>query len=233
VRQLLPLAALPLAALPLLNCVSSRSFSPTENATMPSPTGRAAAQYDVEAAEGELAHVEVWSQGAYTAKVDGVDATVLEVGMRVEPETDERAYLIEDSLTLDAVNLDEERLDELPPIRVDRAAMHDGTAAYTAFFRLPDGVGPGDIDSFRLKWRVKVGDMTYTQRTPFLQDYPTAYYAYGWGSPWYYSGFYSPYYNPFFYDPFYYPLYYPMGWRGGPDFVGPGAVYEAPTWVAR
>jgi hypothetical protein len=181
-RPLVPIAALP--ALALGCALAPRGFDAVENATLPSPAGLAAAQYDVEGDIGELAHVEVWSGGVYRARVDGVERTLVEVNLRVEPDAGRDAVLVRDTLALDAVQTDHRRILEVSPLRVDRARpLEGGATEYTAYFALPEGVRPGDVRSFRVRWQVRAGDVTYGQRTPFLEALPPPY-AWTWGWSW-------------------------------------------------
>jgi hypothetical protein len=174
------LAALP--ALALGCALAPRTFAPAENATLPAPGGGAAAQYDVEGEGGELAHVEVWSGGVYRAQVDGEARTLVEVTLRLEPGPGRDGVLIRDALVLDAVQTGQRRLRDVPPVRVDREVLQDGEGTeYTAFFALPADVRPGDVVAFRLRWQVLAGEVTYLQRTPFLEDLPPPYLAWSWG----------------------------------------------------
>jgi hypothetical protein len=160
------------AAIAVAGCASTsnrpESMRPTERAT-----GVGADEYPE--AEYELRHtaeVRVWSRGAYVAKVDGRDRTVVHVGFEVENPTTAPLYLIGQAIAVTAVRAGERTVREPPlaslegDLRVPPGEKHD----FDFTFALPVGVDPQDVDAFDVRWAVTGEGIRHREITGFVED---------------------------------------------------------------
>lgn len=187
----------------LAACASNiKSFEPTERVDAISPQGYTAALYDLDVGEERLGEVKVWTRGIYRTEVRGIDQTVVHVGLAVENQRGEPIRIPVQRLYLDSVMLERQTVKNIAPSQVvgDLTVAPGTLNEIDAYFVLPPGVNPGDVDAFRIHWGLRDNGRLYTQITPFIQQRMPEYAAY---YPYYYPGFYySPFYDPF-YDPFY------------------------------
>ncbi len=180
------------------------SFEPSERVTAISPEGTLAAEYPIRGTTGDLGEVKVWSRGTFRGKVNGQERTLLHVGFDIENSTDRPLMFDTSSIRLESAQANSKVFGGLVPASVVGqgaiAGNSDGTV--DAYFELPHGISPQEMDSFRVRWDVSAGAQTFSQRTPFLEvpDYSYAY----------------PYYDPFF-DP-YWGGYWPVAGYG---YYGP------------
>ena len=165
------------------------SFEPGERATAQSPQGYTAAEYELATRRGDLGDVKVWSRGARVMAVNGVERTVVHVGFEVENSSDREIEL--QDLSLDSAMLDRQILSAIQPARIEGATLIEPgqMKQIDAYFPLPAGVSPQEVDAFRIRWRIRGPGVVYSQHTPFIENVSetVAYY-------------YTPYYDPFYYD---------------------------------
>lgn len=171
---------------------SRESFEPAERATAQAPNGFTAAEYAIQGTRGDLADAKVWSRGAYRAELDGRMQTIVHVGFELENNGNAPLTLRRESLSLDSATLDRRVLQDIYPASIvgDLTIPPGNRGEVHAYFAMPEGVKPTDVDAFRVKWRVEDGQVSYSQRTPFVEitrDERVAYY-------------YTPFYDPFYYD---------------------------------
>ncbi len=193
------------ASLAGVGCVSSRAFVPTEHVTALSPNRQLAAEYTVREDDRLVAEVKLWALGATrNAGEEDDDATVVQVGFEIQNHTGDVVRLETKDLALQDVKLGDGVVDRVPLLRVSGAsevrAGEEGEL--TAVFRLPGGVWPSEVRSYRVSWTLTNGGR-YHQKTPFVAA-PARYYD-DW--PYYY---YSPFYFQFS-GGWYYP--YPYRYR--------------------
>jgi hypothetical protein len=176
---------------------TTENFLPSERATSRSPEGYTAAEYQIQGETGSLGEVKVWSRGAYRSEVDGAPRTVLHVGFDIDNSSDEPLTLDSGRISLDYASLNDKTLVNLQPDRVVGQAAVPAHASHSvqAFFVLPHGFSPQNLDAFRVQWAISNGEITYSQRTPFLEVQEPMYAGY----------YYSPFYDPFLDGPYFYP----------------------------
>jgi hypothetical protein len=182
----------------LAGCATPERFTPGERATAISPQGYTAADYEM-VVEGErLGDVMVWSNGARKSEADG-DRTMIHVGFHVENDSDL-------PIEIDPAEVEIRAKADDRVIRRSHADLVEGNrmippgrdGSFALYFAMPRGVSPQDLDSFRLSWTARAGDLEYTQRTPFLEhEEPMAYGPYPFA-----TFYYSPFYDPFLFGPF-------------------------------
>lgn len=185
-----------IAASALCACGGSsrpQSFEPGERATSTSPQGYTAAEYELGTARGDIGDVKVWSRGAHVMNLQGVRSTVVHVGFEVENNAGIPIQL--EALALDSAMLDRHILRDVRPARIDGSTtIAPGQVSQgDAYFALPRGIAPRDVDAFRVRWQVRDDSVTYAQHTPFTESRDEAVVYY-----------YTPYYDPFYYDRYYY-----------------------------
>ena len=170
-------------------------FTPAERMTAMSPEGFTAAEYDLGTKEKNLGEAKVWSNGAYRKKVRGEKRTVVHVGFYIENHTDQPMTLPMDQLFLDSATLDRNVIENVPPASMEGMTTIEphGRQRIDAYFALPRGVAPKEVDAFQVQWKLVTDDLVYSQETPFLESpeerHAGAYY-------------YTPFYDPFYYDPY-------------------------------
>lgn len=181
------------------------SFTPAESATGISPEGFTAADYEMIVDGQRLGDVQVWSNGAYRADVNGRRRTVLHVGFQVESYVDVPIEISPRQAELRVqVNGTIVRR-EADFIEGPRTVAPNSDQTLSMYFVLPRDINPQDVDAFRISWNAKAKGLTYAQRTPFIEYEPAYYY------PYYSAGLGFGYYYSPFYDPFYYYPYAPYG----------------------
>lgn len=165
-----------------------QSFEPGERATAQSPQGYTAAEYELATSRGDLGDVRVWSRGARTMEMGGMKTTVVHVGFEVENNTTQPLELWD--MELDSATLQRHILSGIAPARIDgdTTVQPGQVRQIQAYFPLPPGVLPHQVDAFRVRWSVRSPDVTYSQHTPFIEKEDALVY------------YYTPYYDPFFYD---------------------------------
>jgi hypothetical protein len=168
-------------------------FEPAERATAESPQGYTAAEYELTTRKGDLGDVKVWSPGARIMEVNGVNRTVVHVGFEVDNSSNQPIDL--EDLALDQATLHRQIVSGVQPARIDGATtVQPGRVnEINAYFPLPAGVSPQQVNAFRIRWRIHSPDVVYSQHTPFIQN-PGEAVAY----------YYTPYYDPFYYDWYFY-----------------------------
>jgi hypothetical protein len=194
-----------LASAGCTRATSREAVHPTENATA-TEHGELASEYHLRTNAGDIGTAKVWSHGAYRADVGGTDQTVIRVGFEIE-NTSSQPIVFDPQMTrLASVEIDKRELTDIPvSMGQGRYIINPHSEGEVdAYFILPTGVMPQQVDSFNLMWAVNSGGQTFSEFTNFNQDE-----YYGYYSPDY--PFYGPY--PYAYDPFYEPLYYdPWYW---------------------
>lgn len=183
------------ATLALAACgTDQQAFRPASHATGETISGHAAAEYDIDSQQGELADVRVWSRGAYETEIRGEDETVVHVGLEVQNEQGQPLAVDPNRLKADVL-VGDQRFEGLKPLSIEGPTTIEphGSAELHVHFTVPKRVDPDEIRGFRVHWGVQGLGRAYSQVTPFVQK-PDPVPVYG-------SGF---YYSPF-YDPFYYP----------------------------
>lgn len=166
-----------------------QSFEPGERATATAPEGYTAAEYLLATAQGDIGDVKVWSRGAQVMRVQGIEATVVQVSFEVDNSSQEPIELTE--LSLDSATFNEHVKSGIAPARIDGSTTIEPgrVSQISAYFPLPPGISPREVDAFRVRWRLYGPGISYTQHTPFTEstDEQLVYY-------------YTPYYDPFYYD---------------------------------
>lgn len=178
---------------------SEASFEPTEHVAASGHAGQPAASYDVRTGAGPIAHVNVWSQGAYrdnrdrpivhlTLEVRNLGREPIRLGrdlLRLEPFATSGAPLA--AARLLAVQSDEGRdAETVPPA---------SASTIQVWFALPPATRPSKLGGLRVRWGLAFEDgRHYVQFTDFQRT----------AEPGYAAG--VVYYDPIFgfYDPFLY-----------------------------
>lgn len=163
-----------------------QSFVPAERATGETMRGYTAAEYDLDTEQGSFGDVQVFSRGARIRSIGGDPRTVVHVGFVVENNSDQPMEL--SRLQLDSSTLD--RVDNAEPFRVDGPTTipPDQRRVVSAYFAMPRGVDPQDLEAFRVRWRLSSDGVVVSQLTPFVER----------EEQYYYSPFYDPFYHPHF-----------------------------------
>ncbi|MFH0899919.1 MAG: hypothetical protein V2A73_04745 [Pseudomonadota bacterium] len=185
-------------------------FRPTERVVAEGPQGEPAASYELRGREGEIAQVNVWSEGAYRSRLDGGEATVVRLGLEVQNVGTEPIELRGEDLLLEQVRVDggigDARLLSLRPSdRGGTTIPSEDVRSFDLYFAVPRAVDPDDLTSFRLRWTLEAGGRRYVQFTPFVQDKVRDVYAYAYPNPiplYPYTPIFG-YYDPYLYDPFF------------------------------
>jgi hypothetical protein len=176
------------AALGAAACViGPEPAAPAEPQAEVRPQAFPEAAYEIQTRAGVLGATRIDSSGAYAATVEGRSRTVIQVGFLIENHSDRPLLL--DNVSLDSTDVGERRLMDLQPVAIESQPATDGGAqrSVDAYFLLPPGIAPQDVSAFRVSWRLRSGQLTYAQRTPFVEHEQAFYY--------------TPYYDPFFHSP--------------------------------
>ena len=185
------------------------SFQPTENVRATGRGGQPAASYDVEIPGGAVAHVNVWSEGAYRA---ANNRTIASVALEIRNTGEETLVLDRRLVRLEAFT------GEGQPIRGARlvSLRTDGPPTTTIppaqastinlYFALPVPIDPGDVGSLRLRWGLRYDGSRYVQFTDFQRERPETYAGGGMYAPVY--GMYDPwlYGSAFYHRPYFVPV---------------------------
>ncbi len=126
------------------------------------------------------------------------ERTTLDVSLAVDNRED--APMVVERVWLEAVSVDGKTLSDIPPERAAATSVIEPgeQGVIEARFEVPLAGEPADVDGFRVAWRVRAGDTTYTRsREADLpgRRYPANHYDY------YYDE-----HHPFYDGP--YPFYF-------------------------
>jgi hypothetical protein len=185
-------------------CASSRQYyQPTEAAGGTTMEGYQVASYDLTGPQGALGEAKLYSPGAQYGESPTGKQTVIDVAVEVENTGSVPASIDGRDIILESVQLKKGMLKDVRPTDTsgDRTIPPDQVGTLHAYYVLPEGISPGDVKAFRVRWSVRADGLRYTEFTPFAQ---TPEYAYAYVPSFgYYYPFLPPSYS--FYDPFYYP----------------------------
>jgi hypothetical protein len=197
----------------LAACTSAttrETVRPTEN-VVTEEQGELAAAYQLGSDVEQFGEAKVWSMGAYEAKVGGQERTVIRVGFEIDNTSNEAISFNPTNTKIATLKVDGGEISDLPVAKTQgRYLIHPrSTGRIDAYFVLPEGVQPQNVDSFTLFWSVAAGGAAYSEFTPFEEDTDYGYYA---DRPFYgpYPYAYDPFYDPLYYDPWYWHYHYPV-----------------------
>lgn len=190
-----------------LGCASQPEyFRPTERAVGTAPTGEPESVYDVVVAGTRYGEVKVWSAGAYRGAVEGRERTLVHVAIDVENASDVALRLDPRAIRLEAIKLNDVVLPDAPMVSTAGSMQIPPKSAggFEAYFELPEGTDPQNVDAFQVRWSLAADGELYSQITPFTEFSPPRYY-YGYA-----PGYYYPYYRyGYYYDwSFHYPYHH-------------------------
>ena len=192
--------------------------------------GSPAPSYEVTADGRSAAWVTVRSAGAYVAETGGRLRGIIPVSVELENGGDTTVVLDPSDLRVTTISAGEADLPDLALEWTSPTASVSPKAIGTVFaaFALPEGVEPGAVTRYSVRWAFSLLGEKYVQMTDFQRDaaapgvrvpggatYPEQAYSY---YPYY------PYY-PYFGSRFY--GFYPYGYHGVSG-IGPHAVVVAP-----
>lgn len=173
------------------------AFQPTTNVSTSAIAGQPAASYDIRTQSGVVAHVKIWSRGAYRAK-DG--RTIVHLVADMENIGGQPVRIQSDQLRLEAYKPSGAPLPRLLLTggRGLREPIPPGEARTVELdFATPASIEPDGIGALRLRWSLGFDDgRRYVQFTEF-QRVPEPIYATG-------VFIYDPiaaFYDPFLYGP--------------------------------
>jgi hypothetical protein len=211
-----------------VGCAESRQyFRPTEHVYGHTVRGESEAIYSMVGAVGPFGEAKVYSRGAFRDE----GKTVVYVTIDLHNTSGAPIVVDPQEIRVDPVRVGRDLLHDFPPVEKQTLSIAPGAfGAVKLIFVLPEGVSPGQVSSFGLRWKVSNGTQSYAQITPFLEtgDYYPGYYAppgygfaygYGVGCSWA---------DPWCRPPYGYGFY---GVRGGPIFVEPPAAARPPRTV--
>ena len=183
-------------------CASTEHFVPAERATARSPEGFVAADYEMSVDGTPLGDAVVWSDGAKETEIAGKKVPAIHVGFRIENRSNTALEIAPADLNLH-ITSDDRTVRRAQPDRVEgsRSVNPGEEGELSLYFALPGDLRARDVDAFRIEWKAIAGDLTYTQRTPFLEHTPPRYVA---TAPYRATYYYSPFYDPFLCSPFLY-----------------------------
>lgn len=164
-----------------------QGFRPAEKTLTETPDGTPAAIYDLRVESQLWGDVRVWSNGAETRDVGGQERTVVHVGFETRNTgADTLAFNLAHT-QLEAIQAGARAIASIAPTTTTgdpQTPAH--TVGHLDFeFNLPDGVTPGDLQSFRIHWWLHgPGERAFEQYTAFVPHriyyYYRPYYWYGW-----------------------------------------------------
>lgn len=212
-----------ISALLLGGCGASRQyFQPTERVRGTTLQGYPEAIYELVGPSGQFGEAKVWSRGAYRGPNK---TTVVHASIEIHNTSAAPIQLRSADVRLDPVRTDDGVLTEIKPAEARDYEIPPGAIRELRFhFVLPAGTSPGEVSAFRLRWSVTSAGRSYSQHTPFVEEY-RRYGYYGYGPPYPYHYFCDPF------DPFCFyrgPYYYPYGVG-----AGYGVVIERPATPPR
>jgi hypothetical protein len=184
------------SAVAAAGCAESRQyFRPTEHVYGETMRGEREAIYSLVGPLGQFGEAKVWSRGAFREHGAAVVHATIDlhntsgVAIVVDPQ----------KIQLEPVRAGSDLLHNLVPLERQKLSVAPGAfGSIKLHFALPQGVHPGQVSSFGLRWQVDNGPQKYNQTTPFLEDSgrygpgsgyygypPSGYgYAYGYGCSW-------------------------------------------------
>jgi hypothetical protein len=174
------------------------AFRPTTHVTASGHAGQPAASYDVRADTSTVAHVNVWSRGAYRAE-DG--RTIIRLVADIQNTGDRTVRLRRDDLRLEAFRRSGSPLGRPRLIRgffeLDRPIPAGDGRTVELHFAMPAPIDPDSIGGLRMRWGLGYDDgQRYVQFTEF-QRVPEPVHATGVVVYDPVFGFYDPYlYGP-------------------------------------
>jgi hypothetical protein len=149
-------------------CAYNRQyFRPTERVRGQTMQGYHAAFYELVGHRGRFGEAKIWSVGAYRKG----EHSVIDVTLDVHNTSDQPIVITAKELLLDPVRTRSDTLQKVPAAETGAFKVGpEQRASLRAHFLLPDGVRPGEVRSFGFRWRVKNGDQSYAQLTPFREE---------------------------------------------------------------
>jgi hypothetical protein len=151
-------------------CAYNRQyFRPTERVRGQTMQGYAESFYGLVGSKGRFGEAKVWTSGAYRK----ADRTVIEVVLELHNTSGQTIEVSADDLRLDPVVGSNGELRQVPPAETGTfSSGPESHATVHVHFLLPDGWSPGHVRKFGFQWKVKNGDQTYAQATPFREEEP-------------------------------------------------------------
>jgi hypothetical protein len=162
-------------------CAESRQyFRPTEHVYGETMRGEREAIYNLVGPRGQFGEAKVWSKGAFREDGSAVVHATIDlhntsgVAIVVDPQ----------NIKLEPVRAGNELLHGLVPLEHQKLSVAPGAfGSIKLRFVLPEGIQPGQVSSFGLRWEVENGPQKYAQTTPFLEtagrnEQMSAYYGY-------------------------------------------------------
>jgi hypothetical protein len=169
-----------------MGCAESRQyFRPTEHVYGQTVRGEREAIYNLAGAFGGFGEAKVWSRGSFLE--DG--AAVVYVTIDLHNTSGVPIIIDPQEVRLDPLRAGDALLRDITPLERKRLSVAPGAfGSVQLSFAMPQGVVPGQISSFGLRWKVQNGPQQYSQRTPFIEErgtyyagYPSPMYGYGLG----------------------------------------------------
>jgi hypothetical protein len=159
----------------LVGCAESRQyFRPTEHVYGETMHGEREAIYDLVGPLGTFGEAKVWARGAFREH----GYTVVHASLEVHNTSGVEIVVDPQDIRLDPVRAGADLLSGFAPTESHATTVKPGAfGAVSLRFVLPEHVHPGQISSFGLRWQVKNGPQTYSQRTPFIEEGYGRYYA--------------------------------------------------------
>lgn len=179
------------AALVMIGCAGKQEFKPAERAIAQSPEGYQAALYQIAGLDGILGTAKVWSMGTSRRLIQGQERAVVQVAFEIQNHSNQPLTMNLDELSADLGVMDRRIIEDVQPAMATGSFTIEAkqTRRIDIFFPLPMDINPQQVDAFQVKWKLHDTRLTYSQKTPFIEDQIESY-AY----------YYTPYYDPFLYD---------------------------------
>jgi hypothetical protein len=200
-------------------------FRPTERVSGHTAGGEAEALYALNGPFGPFGEAKVWSAGAFRDQ----GRTVLHVAIELHNTSGVLIEVDPAQVRLDPVRVGQRLIHGLRPAETQRLSVAPGAFGEVRLhFVMPDSVRPAQVSSFGVRWQVQNGPQSYSQITPFLEQYrgyayhPASLYGFGYG---YFCSPYDPFCRPGGYG--YYAPY------GPPVYVAPPMSDRRPHEVIR
>jgi hypothetical protein len=126
------------------------------------------ARYDLTDGSGLFGQAIVWSEGAYRER----HSTMIELRLSLRNASAQALEVSAADLQLESVHADDMSFDALRPAESGTFRVApDETRTLTLHFVLPKAVSsPSNVTQFELKWRVRSGAQSYSQRTAFEEE---------------------------------------------------------------
>jgi hypothetical protein len=179
-------------------CAESRQyFRPTEHVYGETMRGEREAIYSLVGPHGPFGEAKVWSKGAFREN----GAAVVHATIDIHNTSGAAIVLDPQNVKLEPVRAGAELLHDLVPLERQKLSVAPGAfGSIKLRFMLPEGIHPGQVSSFGLRWEAENGTEKYSQTTPFLETHgrydqmgpyygypPPNYgfaYGYGFGCSW-------------------------------------------------